>query len=288
LDYNAESYRVSTSGEAKNTIIISGLHALPVTNYVFSISSLSGIETDQILSEGTDYVLYEKKYIQFLTEPTYDSRNTEFENAVTLYAETTYQHNPVLWELHASGIGLPISSLDNEEYLPYNTIVASGIDRTRSIAEHYKYLIWALGDIKRRTPTIDNLKDGYGISRGLPFAYRAGTVQSIINDTVTVVVSGLTNTTDTYDIDSAYTLTVVSGQAIPQFIVMVSGIRFYDSVNNLGYIMDQPGVNDLNYSSNVRFEYNSNLNLLNYSSSYHDKYVESLMPACITYDSIEV
>ncbi len=288
LDYNDSSLRVITSGDDKNTITISGLHAASVNEYVFSIPTLSGIETGQILTEGVDYVIYEKKYIQFLSAPEYDSRNTAIENAVTLYADNTYRHNPVLWELHASGISLPISSLDNEDYLPYNTIEASGISRVQSIAEHYKYFIWALGEMKRRAPTIKNIKAGYEISRGLAFTYRAGTVQSIIDDTVTVAVSGLTGITDSYDIPPAYTLTVTSGQVVPQFTVMISGVRFYDSVNNYDYMLAQPGVNFLNYASQVRFEYDSNLNLLNYNSSYHDSYVSSLMPASLTYDSIEV
>ena len=286
LTYPETVYYPIFSGDSKNVISISGLDSYEVDKYIFSIPTLSGLETAETLVEGVDYQLHNKKYIQFLSSPTFDPANEGLQDNVSLYADTVYRHNPILWEVHASGIGLTVSSLDNEEYLPYNIIAGSGITRALEIADHYKYLIWGLEEIKRRPPTISNLSAGFGISRGLPFVYRGGTVQSIIDDTVTILVSGFNSTTDSYNIPAGLTTTAVSGQVMSQFSLLVSGINFYDHVNNNEYIMSLPNINEFNNTSTVVFGYQTSFDNLEFSPTFHTNYVASLMPASLSYQSI--
>jgi hypothetical protein len=152
------------------------------------------------------------------------------------------------------------------------------VQRTNDIAEHYRYLIWALEEIKRRPPTIQNLINGFGISRGLPFAYRAGLVTNIIDNTISVLVSGLTNTYDNYIIPSGYNITVNSGQNIESFYILMSGINYYDYVNDYERIMNLSRITDLNYTKEIIISYNHNLNNLNYNSTFHLNYIKSLIP----------
>jgi len=286
LTYPNSVYYPVFSGDAENVIEISGLDSFEVDKYTYSIPTLSGLETVQTLTEGVEYQIHNKSFIQFLTPPEYDPANTGFHDNVSLYADTVYRHNPILWEIHASGVGMTISSLDNEDYLPYNIIAGSGNERVIDIADHYKYLIWGLEEIKRRPPTIANLTKGFGISRGLPFVYRPGTVQSVIGDDVTILVSGYNTTTDTYTIPAGYTTTAVSGVAMDQFSLLISGLAFKDHVNNYDYIMALPNINDFNNTSTVVFTYPSNFDDLNYNTTYHTTYVASLMPAGLSYQSL--
>jgi len=286
LEYNDISHLAVFSGDNKNTVTSSGLDALQINEYTFYIPTLSGIETGQVLEAGTDYDIANKKYVRFLTTPDYDTSNMGIENLITLYANKEYRHNPVLWNIHASGIGLPISSLDNEEYLPYNIIASNGIDRIKDIANHYRYLIWGLDEMKRRPPTLGNLKTAFGISRGLAFTYRAGTVESIVDNTITVSVSGLTDTYDTYIIPSGYNITVNGGQILNQFTVLMSGIQLYDYVNNYNYITSLAGIGELNYQSTIVFTYPSNMDNLDFSSTFHKNYINSLIPAGLNHQSL--
>ena len=286
LEKPYSTFTIDFTTDTGNVIEISGLNSYYVNDYLFSIPTLSGLNTGQLLIEGVDYQIYQHQYVQFLSTPTYDTSSAGIADEVTLYAEDVFFHNPVLWEIHASGIGLPVNSLDNEEFLPYNNIASSGNDRVVDIAEHYRYLIWSLTEIKRRQPTIKNLEAGYGISRGLPFVYRAGTVNSIVDSAVSIAVSGLESVYDEYIIPSGYTTTAVSGIYLDQFEVLISGIRLHDHVNDYDYIMARPGVNEFNYTSNVVFTYPSNFDDLNFSSTFHASYVSALMPKSLTYTSI--
>jgi hypothetical protein len=143
-----------------------------------------------------------------------------------------------------------------------------------------------LTDIKRRSPTIDNLERGFGISRGLPFAYRAGTIASLIDNEIKIAVSGLSGTYDTYIIPSGYIISVYSGLAVKQFDLLISGVQLHDHVNDYDFIMSLSGTNEFNYTSRVAFTYKSNLENLNYNSDFHNKYVASLMPVGLEYQVI--
>ena len=286
LSYTDITYKPIFSGDNKNTILVSGLNSLETNKLLISIPTLSGVETGQILTEGIEYQLHDRRLIQFLTVPTFDPNNIGIDNRITLYADTVYRHNPVLWGVHASGIGLEISSLDNEDYLPYNTITASGIQRTIDVASHYRYLIWSLTEMRRRSPTIDTLVRGYGISRGLAFNYRAGTITSIVNSTITIAVSGLNNINDTYVIPSGHNLAVINGQALEQFELLISGINFHDHVNDKPFIEALSFTNNFNLFSKVAFTFSSDLDTLDYNTSFHDKYVKTLMPLGLNHQSL--
>lgn len=286
MDYHYMSYPMVFSGDDQNTITSSGLNAYEVPKYTFSIPTMRGINTDQALVEGVDYEIYDKRFVRFLTDPDFESENIGIENAADLYAENVYRHNPVLWNIHASGIGLDVSSLDNASYLPYNIIVGSGINRTIDIAGHYKYIIWGLSETQRSAPTIANLVRGYGISRGLPFAYRAGTATSVTASGIRIAVSGLNSTYDDYIIPTDYTITAAEDEFIPQFSLLISGIGLYDQVSNRALIDSLEGVNDFNYTSTVAFTYDTNLDDLTYDESFHLSFVKSLMPVGLNYQSI--
>lgn len=286
LDYYDVSYEMVFNGDDRNTVTSSGLHAYEIPKHVYSIPTLSGVETDQLLTENTEYEIHDKQFIRFLTNPTFDPGNVDIENRVTLYAGTVYRHNPILWNIHASGIGLTVSSLDNEEYLPYNIIADSGNDRVIDIADHYKYLIWGLAEMRRRPPTITDLETGYGISRGLPFAYRAGTAKNVTSSGLQILVSGLTNTYDTYIINSGFNILPVEDEFVPQFDLLISGIRLHDQINNRTYVDSLSGTNTFNYTSRVVFTYNSALDSLNYSTEFHASYLASLMPVGLNYQSL--
>jgi hypothetical protein len=96
LTYTNLSYKPIFSTSSKNVITLSGLESLAIDNYIFSIPILSGIETGQILVEGTDYEIYDKRYIRFLKTPQFDPRNTGIVDEITLYADNVYRHNPIL------------------------------------------------------------------------------------------------------------------------------------------------------------------------------------------------
>ena len=308
LTYPNSSYEIVFSGDATNVIEISGLNSYEVPKYTFSIPTLSGVQTVQTLTEGTEYQIHNKNHIQFLTDPDFDPANTGLQDNITLYAEEVYRHNPVLWEIHASGIGLSISSLDNEEYMPYNIIAGSGISRTLDIADHYKYLVWALEDVKRKPPTISNLVRGCGISYGYPFAYRAGLAENVSVSGLDILVSGYNSTSDHYDIPVGSEFKYSNGDFIDQFSLLTSGINFYDHVNNYDYIMSLDGVNEFNYTSRVVFSHRPSVQdavfseklktfgeelasfysePTSYNASFQSAFLDSIVPASLNYTNIE-
>ena len=283
LRYKYNTYDIFFEGDSKNTSTISGLYSYELPYYTYCIPTLSGITTNETLYENTDYIIKDNKYLQFLTTPQYNPYDLENENSTSLYAEETYQHNPVLWDVHASGIGMSIDSMLNEEYLPYTALPSAGLERTQIVAEHYKFLIWGLETIRRANPTISNLQKGNALSLGYPFAYRPGIVTSLINDNINITVSGL-DEIDTYTVNSDLTRIVASGQAVDRFDILTEHPILEDSISDMDLIMSLEGVNEFNYMSTVCFVNPSEV--LNRSDQYHQKYLKSLMPAGLTYKTI--
>ena len=120
----------------------------------------------------------------------------------------------------------------------------------------------------------------------MPFIYRNGTVESIISDVVTVGVSWLESTYDTYTVPSGYNYVISSGQAVSRFDIILEAPALKDYINAPATINSLSGVNSLNYRSNVCFLNTLTTSDFNYSEDFHNRYVTSLMPKGITHQTI--
>lgn len=121
------------------------------------------------------------------------------------------------------------------------------------------------------------------MSRGVPFAYHNGTIDNINGQTITIQVSGITNTYDTYVLPSGVTLPYTINDTVNRFDLLASGIHLYDNVNNSNFISQLDDVNAFNIQSRIQFTYDTSLKNLDYHSNFHNRYIKNLVPDYLTY-----
>lgn len=138
------------------------------------------------------------------------------------------------------------------------------LEAYRVKSRYYKHLIWALSTIKRKTPTIKNLKDGLGIAMGLPFSYEAGTVDSIESRVITIG-------DYSYDIPADFTISVSEGESVDQFQLLCSDIDYEENMDS---------VVQFKKKSTVKFYVSHDGN---YDQDFVDSYFESIVPKSLHY-----
>ncbi len=186
-----------TEGYRTEYYVNPGTISIPTLTYYY-YSSTGVLSSLQTLTEGTDYYLVDMERIRFVGSPPFQPNYTQTHfNGNLLFADTIKRVNPALWGIEPLRVGLTnLAYRDNI----YNAFVSgyaySGIARDLIDAEHFKYLIWGLRTGIQKSPTVSNIKNLYGLARGLPFAHNSG-----------IFASGLIDHIDkTYPINGYYTL----------------------------------------------------------------------------------
>lgn len=230
-------------------------------NYI-SIPYLIPTLTSGILQEGIDYNVENLDRIKFLKNFSTSSEDIEVPSALgeeSSYSSVNYGQEYYI----SSGLQL-LPSISNifypafgDEY-PNKSILqkiptpyisgyndeSSFHEKQKKWADHAIKFCHAAYSISNKQPTLKNLEAGYEIIRGLPFSYKNCFFKETSGDSnynyLTVTLSGTsTDETETYEIKKpASWKTYVSGEYIPQYTPLVSGINIYDFQSNSSFIAD--------------------------------------------------
>ncbi len=207
-NYSGLVNTITASGTEGNRVeyyISPGTISIPTMTYYYHSSggTVSSLET---LTEGTDYYLVDMERIRFVNDPPFihDMSQPHFKGNA-LNAEKVYKLNPALWGIESLKVGL--SNVTYRDSI-YNAFVSGyafdGVERDLVDADHFKYLVWGLQTGIKKRPTISNIKNLYGLARGLPFAHNSGIFASGI-------IAGIDKT---YPISGYYTPTFSGAQYI--------------------------------------------------------------------------
>ncbi len=241
-----------------------GLFAYQIDDWTYSIPEITsiykyrGVTYSGIYNENVDYTISGMNHIIWgTTPPDYDQRFGD-KGVMVGYARHVYRLNPVLMNVWARNCGFTYSDLTS-----YSTY---GNDQY----DHLKMLVWALITNRMRGPSIKMLKDAFGISRGMPFAYNAGELTSHVIGGYPILTIG----EDTYILPSG--MVPIPDGTVNKFDLLASGLNLWDYVTNAGLVNGYS--NSYNRRNTLVYQINSTLSGLSYSHDFHDVYVSGLMP----------
>lgn len=173
--------------------------------------------------------------------------------------------NPHLMSVYSKLIDLSL-----EEFDKYNTW---GRDKY----EHLKYFIWALVYKQTQPPTIKNLTDALGISKGAPFAYASGIMIPLSSTLIKVG-------------DYTYTIPaglqqLYSGMAVEQFDLLCSGIELYDYISAPDLVTDY-AESKYNKRNTIVYSLSAAVKTLGHSDEFHSVYISGMFPCQYFYKEI--
>ncbi len=221
------------SGLEDNRINETNYFSLP-DEYVgaFSIPVLSGINTGQILVQGTDFEIVDanKLYVYDISsglDP--DTRYIE-QQRVSMFADNLYRIDPMTFHLMRTMADTDILVPGQEIYFPftYDGAFTSGLETNHAYlveqAALIKYMTWGVFYYRIQMPSIDNLEYLYNILYNLPFAYEAGT-SSISGQECTIG-------DYTYYLPGSESWVIGDGVEVSRFQPLTDGIEIKDRVTD--------------------------------------------------------
>jgi hypothetical protein len=285
-DDGTETVDTSKTLPTTNTTISSYLYELPSKYIYLTIPVLSGINTGNVLYEGTDYSIEKLHYLRF---PSYVANYTYSE-----YLDTREIFNapqslfllPSLTNLYFKAFGelnSPENVIIENAYSPYISGWVTGdfsyFDERRLYAEHLKHLSQALTNALAKGPTFENLTDAFCLISGMPFSYEEGYVGSISNDgtyNYVPIISG-----NTYQIPEPMTLSVVEGNWIDKYDILASGIHLHDYISSSGIIEELTAEHPEQFWYTLGIQRSSRTYGLNYYPPFVEYFTDALLPAGI-------
>jgi len=282
IDDGTISVNTSLIVPVTNTTIKSYLYKIPNDYAYLTIPVLSGINTGNVLLEGTDYELEGLHYIRFFDAASnyvYDEYTDERE---IFNAPQALFILPSLLNLYFKSFGAlndPEEVINDNAYLPYISgwSTASYFDQRRLYAEHLKYFSHALTNALSKGPSFKNLKDAFCLISGMPFAYEAGTVSEILedeNDNYLTISGG-----NTYQIPLPLTLAVTEGSSVAKYDILASGVTFHDYISSSGIIEQVTEDNPEQFWYTLGIQRSNRTYGLNYYAPFLNYYTDSLLPA---------
>jgi hypothetical protein len=263
------------SGIEDNRINETNYFSLP-DEYIgtFSIPVLSGIYTEQVLTQGVDYKIVDanKLYIyNLISGLEADSRYTD-DQRVSMFADHLYRIDPMTFNLLRPMADTELLVPGQEIYFPftYDGAFTSGLetDHTYLIeqAKLIKYMTWAMFYYRIQKPSIANLEKLYNVLYNLPFAYEGGTAD--------ITGQECTIGDYTYYLPGSESWSISNGQAITRFQPLVSGVEIKDRVSHPSEIESEFGtLKDAN-SFILEVDVSSNSN---YDNDFISKYEEDFI-----------
>jgi hypothetical protein len=219
-------------------------YELPGADLYLSVPTLSGETTGQILAEGTDYELYQMRYLKFFDE--FETSNEQILNGERFLSTSDLVLAPTLKHIFFPGFGItsPATLVDNGEYPPYlsgvDVDLLSNYEYKQYYADHLMKWSHALSAKLRHPPTVDNLTDIYGYIKGLPFAYEDSWFDSTWSGANSTFAKFVTSGSDDYYIyEIPYPLEYFEysyGDYVDKFDLIGSGINIVDYVKNITLI----------------------------------------------------
>lgn len=246
-----------------------GLFEFGIDPYVYSIPNLytsyryQGTTYSGIYTEGIHYTISGLNTLVWGdTPPSPDLRFAD-KGVIIAYAPTVWRLNPVLMNVWARMVGLTYDQFTN-----YNTYGQPSFT-------HLKMLIWALANVQQGAPSIANLKKAYGISRGLPFAYVSGLINSVYQTDHYISTIG----NYSYTLPSGM-IPLPNGTAINKFDIICSGLTLSDYVNNPTLVNEYANVYN---KRNILIYKLSNTANVAHDQTFHANYITKLMPTQINW-----
>lgn len=225
---------------------INGLDKFKIDDKYFgaySIPTLTGIGTEQVLTEGTHYNVINYNTIEFLNldaDVTFDPSIAEYQT-VKLYCDKIYRINPLLLKLYRRITGVDEFPLKENFYHPYTHGTGSFQNNKAYWDEkikHLRYMCWALFYLKLQRPTMTNILWIFNVLYNYPFAYRAGTVTSIstVGSYYHVTVLQDNGKNEIYVLRNSFTLSVSQGSEVKAFQPLSTELELWDHTSNPGEI----------------------------------------------------
>ncbi len=213
-----------------------------------TIPTLSGLVTNQVLLENTDYEIVNLHKIKFknnftiideagkikIETPRTDEKSLKVLNktSICLLPSLTTMYFPAFGETDD-----PETIINQELYLPYVSGYEnmSYFEQRKIYAEHLTKWCHAVTYKLRQAPSMPRINDAISLFNNLPFSYYVGTITDI-------VASGVNNyvyitTADTIDIicycvpDHLYLKYEIDDE-VAQYAVLCSGVNIIDFQNN--------------------------------------------------------
>jgi len=273
--YNSGPYQlyIVWSGQAADLTITplasGGLFEYDIEDWTYSIPAITyeyvynGATVTGTYSENTHYRIVNNHHLVWnMAPPAVDPR---FPGTGTLlgYAKDVYRINPLLMNTWARFCDFSLT-----DYVRYGSYGAN-------YYKHLKMLIWALVYKQMQAPTIKTLRDGFGISRGLPFAYESGIMSSTyVTNHYELSLSG-----DTYILPSG--MYPISSGSVNKFDVLCSGLSLWDYTTNPGIINQYS--NTFNRRNTLVYQVSSSLAGATYASGFFNDYMERITPSQLQY-----
>ena len=135
--------------------------------------------------------------------------------------------------------------------------------------------MWALTYKALHPPSVKNLKDAYGIVRGMPFAYNSGVINNSLQLDSSYIV---TVDDDTYYLPSGL-IPLSTGSVVAKFDLLASGLELYDYQKYPDRIATLSGINMFNQNNTLRYTLSTAVqNISGYNAEFLDSYMTRLLP----------
>lgn len=267
-----------------NTTISSYLYELP-NNYVYlTIPILSGINTGNVLIEGTDYDIDGLHYIRFYGDASVYAYDEYVDTREIFSAPQSLFLLPSLTNLYFKAFGelnAPENVIRENAYTPYISGWLTGaftyFEERQYYAEHLKHLSQALTNALSKGPSFGNLYDAYCLISGMPFSYESGTVDNVWDDGTYnyVSISG----GNTYQFPLPLTTSLEIGSEVDRYEIIASGISLHDYISSSGIIEELTADNPEQFWYTLGIERSCRTYGLNHYPPFVDYYSSSLTPA---------
>ena len=268
LFYMVWSGQSSADVNVTLTPTLSGTFEIGIDDWVYSIPTIkyeylyNGVTYSGVYQEGIHYTI--SGMSSLVWGNTFPAKDKRFPLTSVLlgYAPNVYRINPILMNTWARFCGFDYKYLSS-----YNTFGNNQYD-------HLRMMIWGLTYKQMNAPSIQTLKDAFGIARGLPFAYESGLLSYVYS-------SGHYNVSAggyTYVFPSG--LTPVASGLISKFSILCSGYSLDDYYSNAAKITSK--TNPFSRRNTVVYTLGA-ASGLSYSSEFFTNYMDKIMPSQIQY-----
>lgn len=276
INISPELYTIVVSGLTQNIYAGSGIFTYPIEEWIYSIPTLtqkyktSTTTVNKTYTEGLDYYVsgYNSLVWTNISGIQYDNRYPNDER-LEVFASQVLQINPIIMNTWGRALDF------RRDYITqYATYKNSNSFESRLL--HIKYLLWALTYKSLNPPSVKNLRDAYGIVRGMPFAYNSGVINNSLQLDSSYIV---TVDDDTYYLPSGL-VPLSTGSVLAKFDLLASGLDLYDYQKYPNQIATLSGINMFNQNNTLRYTLSTAVqNISGYNSDFLDSYMTRLLPA---------
>ncbi len=232
-----------------NTTVKSYVFDLPEPWTWMTIPTLSGLETNQVLVENTDYEIVNLHKIKFnnnftttaevgkieIETPRTDEKSVKVLNktSICLLPSLTSIYIPAFGEAGADPETIIYQGLYAPYISGYNSMTY--FDQRKTYATHLAKWAHATTYKLRQAPSMPRINDAVSLFNNLPFSYFTGSITSIVasggDNYVTVTTSGTTDTV-CYQIPNTLYLKYGVSDAVSQYDILCSGVTIIDYKND--------------------------------------------------------